>query len=152
MIWVGNVAWACQQANFLNLIKKNFFYSFYGVLFAVTESKNILVTFDTRKKLQMVSMSILVAIQLIILKYRLLWIRLEIWILVTMILGFPYRASTQLRYQWFGNHLTNEPRIGTPICQSLLYCILVMYEDPLHRNKVVTLTLLKGEMTLKNEG
>ena len=36
----------------------------------------------------------------------------EIGIHVTMILGFQYRALTQLKYQWFG--------IGTPIHQSLI--------------------------------
>ena len=47
-------------------------------------------------------------------------IRLEIGIRLTTILGFQYRAWTQLRYQWFGNRLDNEPRIGTPIRRSLL--------------------------------
>ena len=39
-------------------------------------------------------------------------IRLEIGIHVTTILGFQYQASTQLRYQWFGNGLDDEPRFA----------------------------------------
>ena len=49
-----------------------------------------------------------------------IWIRLEIGISITTILGFQYWASTWLRYQWFGNRLDDEPWIGTPICQSLV--------------------------------
>ena len=37
--------------------------------------------------------------------------------------SFQYRASTWLRYQWFGNRLDDEPWIGTPIPRSLLWCI-----------------------------
>ena len=37
-----------------------------------------------------------------------------------MILGILYRASTQLRFQRFENHLDDEPLIGTRICRSLL--------------------------------
>ena len=43
-------------------------------------------------------------------------IRLEIEICVAMILV----PNTQLRYQWFGNPLNDEPQIGTPIRRSLL--------------------------------
>ena len=43
-------------------------------------------------------------------------IRLEIGIRVTTILGFQYRASTRLRYQW-----NDESRIGTLIHQILLH-------------------------------
>ena len=32
----------------------------------------------------------------------------------------PYQAKTLLRYQQFDNHLDKEPRVGTPICQSLV--------------------------------
>ena len=45
---------------------------------------------------------------------------LEIKICASTILGFQYRASTQLRYQCFGNRLDDEPRIGTPIRQGLI--------------------------------
>ena len=42
-------------------------------------------------------------------------IKLEMGIRVTTILGFQYRASTRLKYQWFGNRLDDEPQIGTLI-------------------------------------
>ena len=35
------------------------------------------------------------------------------------ILGFQYRASTQLRLQTFKIRLENETRVGTPICRNL---------------------------------
>ena len=35
-------------------------------------------------------------------------------------LGFQYQALTRLRYQWFGNHLDDEPQIGTLIRRSLV--------------------------------
>ena len=48
-------------------------------------------------------------------------VRLEIVILVNTIYGYHYQASTWLRYQRFENSLEVEPRVGTPICQSLVW-------------------------------
>ena len=47
-------------------------------------------------------------------------VRLEIVIRVNTIYGYHNRASTQLRYQRFENCLEVEPRVGTPICRSLV--------------------------------
>ena len=48
-------------------------------------------------------------------------IRLEIGIPVTTTLGFQYRASTRLRYQWFRNRFDDKPQIGTPIRPILVW-------------------------------
>ena len=46
---------------------------------------------------------------------------------VNMILGYQYRASTQLGSQSFDIRLDNEPRVGTPIRQSLSVWYLDIY-------------------------
>ena len=70
-----------------------------------------------------------------------IWISKKSGVCVTTILGFQYQASTRLRYQWFENHLDDEPRIGTWFTKVWLALIEMKKMLKFYRFKKVKLSL-----------
>ena len=114
----------------------SYIYRFHQRLFkiyGIVLSCMLLLVFSGLKWLNYSKINLCICVSMLV--FGQIWIRLEIGIHVSPILFFQYRPSTWFRYQWIGNCLNDEPQIGTPICQRLIYTRIwgqsVIYARPM---------------------